>query len=159
MEQNLRLNIDDPSEEADASQYRCLAGRLLYPTVTRPDITYSINQLSQYLSCARQSHMDAAVCLLRYLKTTTGQGLFFPSTRNMNLMAYCDASWLSCPTTKRSNIGYYISIGRAPISWRTKKQSLVSCSSDEAEISCNGDYSLRSIVASMVVKEFWCNSR
>ncbi|XP_071687565.1 uncharacterized mitochondrial protein AtMg00810-like [Rutidosis leptorrhynchoides] len=133
MEQNLCLTKDDDSKEVDAAKYRRLVGRLLYLTVPRPDIAYSVNQLSQFLNCPRQVHMDVVHRVIRYLKTTPGRGLFFPSSGNLNLIAYCDASWFSFPTTKRSNIGYYISLGGAPVSWRTKKQSIVSRSSAEAE--------------------------
>ncbi|XP_071738615.1 uncharacterized mitochondrial protein AtMg00810-like [Rutidosis leptorrhynchoides] len=124
MEQNLRLKKDDESDEMDASQYRRLIGILLYLTVTRPDIAYFVNQLSQFLSNPRKSHMDDAFRVLRYLKGTPGRGLFLPSHRGLELVAYCDASWLSCPSTKRSCTGYFISLGGAPISWRTKKQSV-----------------------------------
>ncbi|XP_071693037.1 secreted RxLR effector protein 161-like [Rutidosis leptorrhynchoides] len=124
---------DETSEEVDPSQYRRLVGRLLYLTVTRPDITYSVNQLRQFLSKPRKNLMDAAVRILRYLKGTPGQGLFLPSSGGLELLAYCDASWLSCPSTKRSCTGYFICLGKAPVSWRTKKQSVLSRSSAELE--------------------------
>ncbi|KAL7587641.1 hypothetical protein Lser_V15G38703 [Lactuca serriola] len=133
MEQNLKLHKDDDSSEVDASRYRRLVGRLLYLTVTHPGITFSVNQLSQFLAKPRKTHMDAAYRVLRYLKTTPGQGLFLPSSGNLELMAYCDASWLSCPSTRKSCTSYFISLGGSPISWRTKKQSVVARSSAEAE--------------------------
>ncbi|XP_071740289.1 secreted RxLR effector protein 161-like [Rutidosis leptorrhynchoides] len=132
MEKNVRLKSYDTSEEVYASQYRHLVGRLLYLTVTRRDIAYSVNQLSQFLSKPRKTHMDVAFQVLRYLKGTPGQDLFFPSSGGLELLAYCDASWLSCPLTKRSRTGYFICLGGAPISWRTKKQSVVSRSSAES---------------------------
>ncbi|KAI3723909.1 hypothetical protein L2E82_35671 [Cichorium intybus] len=133
MEQNLRLEKEDASPEVDESKYRRLVGRLLYLTVTRPDITFSVNQLSQFINKPRQSHMDAALRVLRYLKATPGQGLFLPAEGNLILEAYCDASWLSCHSTRRSCTGYFISIGGSPVSWRTQKQSVVARSSAEAE--------------------------
>ncbi|XP_071688174.1 secreted RxLR effector protein 161-like [Rutidosis leptorrhynchoides] len=146
MEQNLQLKKEDDSGYVDAGQYRRLIGRLLYLTVTRPDITYSVNQLSQFLSNPQRSHMDATFRVLRYLKTTPGRGLFFPSHGNLDLIACCDASWLSCPTTKRSCTGYFITLGNAPISWRSKKQSIASRSSAESEYRA---------MASTVCKVLW----
>lgn len=125
MEQNLRLYKDDDIPEVDASRCRWLVGRLLYLTDTHPDVCFSLNQLSQFLSKPRKTHMDVAIRVLRYLKTTPGPRLFLPSSGDLNLVAFCDSSWLSFPSTRCSCNGYFISSGGAPISLRAKKQSVV----------------------------------
>ena len=51
----------------------------------------------------------------------------------MELEAYCDAAYASYPLTRRSITAYFICLGGAPISWKTKKQNTVSLSSTEAE--------------------------
>lgn len=73
--------------------------------------------------------MDAAFKFLCYLKTTPGQGLFLRTKGNLDLKAYSDASWLSCQSTRRSCTSYFITVGGFPISWMTKKQSVVARSS------------------------------
>lgn len=133
MDQNVKLLRDDNTPEVDASLYRRLVGRLLYLTVTRPDITFAVNLLSQFLSCPRQSHLDAAYRVLRYLKSAPGQGIFLPAAGGFDLHAYCDADWGGCATTRRSSSGYFITLGGAPILWCTKKQSVVARSSAEVE--------------------------
>ncbi|CAL1371986.1 unnamed protein product [Linum trigynum] len=135
VEQNHHLTRPTVSGDvlADPSAYRRLVGRLLYLTVTSPDLTYGVNILSQFVSAPRQDHMDAAVRLLRYLKSTPAQGLFYPASNDLTLTAYCDADWGGCESTRRSSTGYFISLGGAPISWRTKKQRVVARSSAEAE--------------------------
>ena len=50
----------------DGSQYRRLIGRLLYLTITQPDIMYSVHILSQFIQDPHQGHWDAAICILRY---------------------------------------------------------------------------------------------
>jgi len=71
--------------------------------------------------------------ILHYLKSSPGQGLFFPSNSDFHIKVYCDADWVNCPMTRRSVTGYYIFLGDAPISWKSKKQPTMSRSSIESE--------------------------
>ncbi|KAL0453988.1 UNVERIFIED_CONTAM: Retrovirus-related Pol polyprotein from transposon RE2 [Sesamum latifolium] len=76
--------------------------------------------------------------MLRYLKGSFIKGLFFPATPLVDLVAYYDADWGSCIDTRRSLISYCIFLGSTLISWKTKKQSMVSRSSAEAEYGSMG---------------------
>ncbi|GJS25459.1 uncharacterized mitochondrial protein-like protein [Tanacetum coccineum] len=133
MEPNIKLDKGEDDVRVDASKYRRLVGRLLYLQATRPDLAYSVNVLSQFVSDPRQMHMEAAMRVLRYLKATPGQGIFFPKEGGTDLVAYCDADWMGCSLTRRSRTGHVLLLGGAPISWKSKKQSVVSRSSAEAE--------------------------
>ncbi|KAK9057022.1 hypothetical protein SSX86_024388 [Deinandra increscens subsp. villosa] len=133
MEPNLKLDKGEEDEKIDAHQYRRLVGRLLYLQATRPDICYSVNVLSQFVADPRKQHMEAATRVLRYLKATPGQGILLPKEGGMTLTTYCDSDWLACPFTRRYRTGYLLLLGGAPISWKSKKQSIVSRSSAEAE--------------------------
>lgn len=131
--QQHRLSLDCGEPLKDPSQYRRLIGRLIYLTISRPDITYAVQLLSQFMQRPCLPHLDAAHHVIRYLKNSPGQGLFFPSNSDFQITAYCDADWASCPMSRRSITGYYIFLGGAPISWKSKKQSTVSRSSAESE--------------------------
>ena len=133
MEQYLKLTPDDGELLKDLVKYRRLVGRLIYLTVTRPDITFSVRTLSQYIQDPRKPHWDAAIRVLKYIKGSPGQGLLLPSENNLTLTAYCDSDWGGCQTTRRSVSGYCIFLGSSIISWKSKKQTNVSRSSAEAE--------------------------
>ncbi|CAH9090919.1 unnamed protein product, partial [Cuscuta epithymum] len=70
MDSKLKLSKNDGTLLDDPKSYRTLIGRLLYLTVTRPDISYSVQTLSQFLSHPTDIHMSAAHRLLRYLKNS-----------------------------------------------------------------------------------------
>ncbi|XP_019054182.1 PREDICTED: uncharacterized protein LOC109115039 [Nelumbo nucifera] len=117
----------------DPDRYRRLIGRLLYLSLTRPDLSYATQHLSQFVSSPTQDHWNAAVHLLKYLKGCPSKDLFFSSSNTFDLQAYCDADWASCPQTRKSLTGYCMYLSSSLISWKTKKQTTVSRSSAEAE--------------------------
>ena len=77
--------------------------------------------------------MIAANHLLRYLKSCPGQGIFLDAMSSSHITANCDSDWASCPMGRRSTTGYAIKLGNSLISWRAKKQDIVSWSSADAE--------------------------
>ena len=91
MELNLRLSKHEGKLLADPAMYTRLIGRPLYLTLTRPDITYAMHRLSQFVSKPRGSHLLAAHRILQYIKRSPGKGLFFSSTSDLHIKAFCDA--------------------------------------------------------------------
>ncbi|XP_041012429.1 uncharacterized mitochondrial protein AtMg00810-like [Juglans microcarpa x Juglans regia] len=131
MDQNHKLSKSTGTPLADLTPYRQLIGRLLYLTITRPDISYSTQVLSQFMDHPSTSHLAAAHKVLRYLKNAPGQGILLSSTSLIQLKGYYDSN--TCPNTRKSITGYCIFLGHSLISWRSKKETTVSRSSAEAE--------------------------
>lgn len=77
MEPGTKLLEEEGELLADPLQYRRLVGRLLYLTITRPDLSYAVNCVSQFMGKPRDSHLKAIHRILQYIKNSPGQGLFY----------------------------------------------------------------------------------
>ena len=87
----------------EPERYRRLVGRLLYLNFTRPDISYAVQQLSQYLHAPTDIHWKAAVHVLKYLKGCPSKCLFYKqSSPTVSIDAYSDSDWATCTDTRRS---------------------------------------------------------
>ncbi|CAM8923966.1 unnamed protein product [Rhodiola kirilowii] len=132
MDNKHTLGLSTSELMTDPTEYRRLVGRLIYLNVTRPDLSYPVHVLSQFMRSPRTDHYQSALKVLRYVKAAPGQGLFFSANAPLNLTAYCDADWASCSVTRRSVSGFCVQLGSAVISWKTKKQHTISRSFAES---------------------------
>lgn len=117
----------------DATNYRSVVGALQYLTLTRPDISYSVNKVCQYLHAPRTTHWTAVKRILRYLKCSEGLGLQITKSPSLLVTAYSDADWAGCADDRRSRGGFAVFLGTNLISWSARKQATVSRSSTKAE--------------------------
>jgi histone deacetylase 1/2 len=117
----------------DATRYRSIVGALQYLTLTRPDISFSVNKVCQYLHSPTLVHWTTVKRILRYLKYTLGIGLKIQKSPSMLVSAFSYADWVGCLDDRRSTGGFAIFLGYNLISWSFRKQSTVSRSSTEAE--------------------------
>ncbi|XP_038976116.1 uncharacterized mitochondrial protein AtMg00810-like [Phoenix dactylifera] len=122
----------DASLFPDAALYRRLAGSLQYLTITRPDLTFAVNYLCQFMHKPLISHYQLLKRVLRYVKGSLDFSLLYrPSS--FVLTAYCDSDWAGDPFDRRSTTGFCVFLGDNPISWSSKKQPTIARSSTEAE--------------------------
>ncbi|XP_059644496.1 uncharacterized mitochondrial protein AtMg00810-like [Cornus florida] len=77
--------------------------------------------------------MDAVYHILRYLKSCPGLGIFYASRNQSGLSCFTDADYAGCKTDRRSTSGFCTFYGNHLISWKSKKQAIISKSSIEAE--------------------------
>lgn len=100
----------------DITHYRSLVGSLQYLTITRSDISFAVNLLSQFLQAPTKDHYQVVKRILRNVKGTINHGLSFSRGSSCDLVAYSDVDWASCPETHRSTYGYLIFLARNLVS-------------------------------------------
>jgi histone deacetylase 1/2 len=86
----------------DATLYRSIVGGLQYLTVTRPDLSYVVNRVCQYLHAPRDGHWSAVKRILRYIKLTLSTGLSLRPASTDLLSAFSDADWAGNVDDRRS---------------------------------------------------------
>ncbi|XP_074347313.1 uncharacterized protein LOC141686159 [Apium graveolens] len=109
----------------DGTSYRRLVGQLIYLTITRPELSYPVHILSQFMAAPTDQHWNAAIKLIKYLKQAPGQGILLSASSPLELKVFCDADWASCPMTRRSLSGFCVMLGNSLLSWKCKKQNIV----------------------------------
>ena len=122
-----------PLSTADSFRYRSVVGGLQYLTLTRPDISFAVNKVCQFLSQPTDVHWESVKRILRYVKGTLNTGLSFRKATSTSISIFTDADWAGCVDDRRSTGGFAVFVGPNLISWSSKKQPTVSRSSTEAE--------------------------
>jgi histone deacetylase 1/2 len=132
--ETLSANDGTPLSAEESTRYRSIVGGLQYLTMTRPDLSFAVNKVCQYLHAPRCAHWSAVKRILRYVKGTLSHGLLLrPSSTLPLLSAFSDADWAGDPDDRRSTGGFAIFYGGNLISWSARKQATVSRSSTESE--------------------------
>ncbi|XP_019059752.1 PREDICTED: uncharacterized protein LOC109117278 [Tarenaya hassleriana] len=153
MDTKAKLGLESGTPIVYASFYRQLIGKLIYLSVTRPDISFAVQKLSQYMTAPHTDHLQAAFRVLCYLKLAPSQGLWYSASSSVTLSAYSDADWASCLDSRRSIIGYCVFLGSSLVSWKAKKQATVSRSSSESEYRALAQTSCELLWLSALLKE------
>ncbi|GAB2267282.1 hypothetical protein Dimus_038662 [Dionaea muscipula] len=139
----LLKNGESYLNEDEVSYFRSLVGCLQYLTFTRPDISYSVNSVCQFLQHPTNQHLIATKRILKYVQGTVDVGIVLQHARftsdGLYIRAFCDADWAGDPNDRRSTSGFVIMLNKSPISWCSKKQHCVSRSSTEAEYRAMAD--------------------
>ena len=97
MDPNVKLNYEDGDLLADVSQYRRLVGKLNSLIATRPDISFAMSVVNQFLQAPRTPHWHAMIRILRYLKCAPGKGLLYKDNNHTNIHGYTGADWVGLP--------------------------------------------------------------
>lgn len=122
IEQNHQLGKSEAALLPNPSLYQCLVGRLIYLGVTRPDLSYAIHCMSQFMHKPTTEHWDAALRVIRYLKGNLGQGILLCDDSDLRFSSWCDSDWAACSSSRRSLTAWFIQLGSSLVSWKTRKR-------------------------------------
>ena len=117
------------------TEYRSIIGSLIYlANGTRPDISYAVRNLSQYVNKATKAHLTAAKKVIKYCSGTKNHGLLYQRDNNkeMKIEVFCDSGY-GTGTNRRSISGIIIKLNGNVVSWASKRQDVVAQSTVEAE--------------------------
>ena len=142
----------------DSTKYRSLVGALQYLTLTRPDISFAVNKVCQFLHAPTTVHLIAAKRIVRYVKYTLNVGLNFSKSPSTLVSAFSDSDWAGCLDDRRSTGGFAVFFGPNLISWCARKQATVSRSSTEAEYKALANATAEIIWVQSILKELGVKS-
>ena len=130
-------------------------------TCSRPDLAFVVTKLSQSLEKPSNADWVTVKHVLRYLKGTADQSLFYSKStgRDLRLSGFSDSDWASS-NDRRSTTGYCFSLSEdsAVISWKSKKQETVALSTCEAEYMALTAATQEAMFLSMLAKDFGLNT-
>jgi hypothetical protein len=128
----VKLNTEDGEPFKDINHYQKLVRKLIYLTVTRPDLSFVVSQVSKFMHAPRTSHLDAINRILKYLKSCPGKGIWMKNNKTNAICGYSDVDWAGS-FDRKSTTDFCTFVSENLVTWKSKKQNVVARSSVEAE--------------------------
>ena len=97
--------------------FHALVGSLLYLTISRPDIVFSVNFISRFMQAPRKPHLEVAKKILKCINTTSDIGLLYKSGADFSLHGYTDADLGGDLDDRKSTSAYVFVCGSTGVSW------------------------------------------
>nr|GEW57831.1 putative ribonuclease H-like domain-containing protein [Tanacetum cinerariifolium] len=124
---------DPDGKDVDVHIYWLMIGSLMYLTLSRPDIMFTVCACVRFQVTPKASHLHAVKRIFRYLKGKLNLGLWYPKDSPFDLVAYSDSDYAGASLDRKSTTGGCQFIGYRLISWQCKKQTVVATSSTKAK--------------------------
>ncbi|XP_016185969.1 uncharacterized protein LOC107627658 [Arachis ipaensis] len=121
VEEKFKLLGEDKGRTVNPTYYKILIGSLRYLTATRPDIVFGVRLLSRFMEEPCTNHLQTAKRILRYIKGTLNDGIYYQNTNEINLVGYTNSDWAEDIETRKSISGFVFHLGSIVISWSSKK--------------------------------------
>lgn len=128
-----KLSKKDEGSNVDPTLYKRLVGSLVYLTTRRLDIMFVVSLISIFMESPKNTHWHARKRILWYVVGTTNYGVLYTSYLDFKLIGYIDSDFAGCVDDKKNTSGYVFNFELGAVAWVSKKQSIVTLSSDEEE--------------------------
>ncbi|XP_026445687.1 uncharacterized protein LOC113346359 [Papaver somniferum] len=128
-----RASLYDGTLLEDSAYYRSLVGALQYLTLTRPDVSFLVNYVAQFMHQPTDVHLQLAKRILRFIKGSLGTGITLVGGDCSSITAFTDSDWAGFPDSRNTTSGYCVFLGQNLVAWSSKKQPTQSHSSTKAE--------------------------
>ncbi|RVW29870.1 Retrovirus-related Pol polyprotein from transposon RE1 [Vitis vinifera] len=120
IEEDLKLCVKPNQVSTDKGRYQRLVGRLMYLAHTRPDLAYALSVVSQYMHNPGEQHMNAVMCILRYLKNAPRKRILFAkNVDHQSIEVYTDANWAGVVDDRQFTFGYFTFVGGNLVTWKS----------------------------------------
>ncbi|XP_070679368.1 uncharacterized mitochondrial protein AtMg00810-like [Malus domestica] len=107
-----KLQLDAKGEPfSNPGFYQRMVGKLIYLTITRPDIAYSMSLVSQFMHSSTLVHWEIVKRILRYLKGSMGKGILMKKNGSTHIMPYIDDDWAGNALDRKSTTGFCTFVG------------------------------------------------
>ncbi|GJZ47396.1 hypothetical protein Tco_0601228 [Tanacetum coccineum] len=134
MSTEIKLTKDEEADSVDSSKYRGMIGSLLYLTVSRTDIMFSVCLCARFQENLMTNPLYEAIKrIFRYVRGTTHLGLWYPKGTGVETIVYANSDHAGDYVDHKSTSGVCTFIVCCLISWFAKKQMALAITTTEAE--------------------------
>jgi hypothetical protein len=151
--EKLSRHTGSPLSPAEATIYRSTVGVLQYLMMTKPNIAFTMNKVSQYMQSATSDHWTTIKRILRYLEYSVADGLQITRSTSTLLSTYSNSDWAGCTDDRHSTGGFLVFFGLNLISWSSKKQATISRSSTESKYKALANATVKVVWLKSLLKE------
>nr|XP_016458408.1 PREDICTED: uncharacterized mitochondrial protein AtMg00810-like [Nicotiana tabacum] len=127
------LDKDEQVTPVNETKYRGMIGLLLHLIASQPNIMFGVCKCARFQSAPKESHFTAVKRIIRYLIGNVSHGLWYPRSNSFKLEGFSDADLAGDKEDRKSTSGTCQLLGKALISWNSKKQASVALSTIEVE--------------------------
>ena len=102
----------DSADLCDVILYQKIIESPIYLAITRPDLSYMVELLSQFMQSPLTPHLDYAKQALHYVKGMLDSGILYGYKEQIKLRGFTNVDWAGNASHRRSTSGFLFSLGK-----------------------------------------------